>query len=90
MCGSVTRPCTAPLSLWVSLSLAIDLHLGILLCVDGHVDGRVVCCANLRLKDMCNIILKYHDHKERIIWRTRVINLLPLLDAFALQEFAAK
>jgi FKBP12-rapamycin complex-associated protein len=41
-------------------------------------------------KDVCKTILKYRDHKERMIRRTRVINLLPRLAAFAPEEFAAK
>jgi FKBP12-rapamycin complex-associated protein len=44
---------------------------------------------NSRFKDVCDTILKYRDHKERIIRRT-VINLLPRLAAFAPEEFAAK
>ncbi len=44
---------------------------------------------NSRFKDVCDTIIKYRDHKERIIRRT-VINLLPRLAAFAPEEFAAK
>ncbi|NEJ84183.1 hypothetical protein GR268_47995 [Rhizobium leguminosarum] len=40
---------------------------------------------NSRFKDVCDTILKYRDHKERIIRRT-VINLLPRLAAFAPEE----
>jgi hypothetical protein len=40
---------------------------------------------NSRYKDVCDTILKFRDHKERIIRRT-VINLLPRLAAFAPEE----
>jgi FKBP12-rapamycin complex-associated protein len=43
---------------------------------------------NKYFKEVCETILRYRDHKEKIIKRT-VITLLPRLAAFASEEVRA-
>jgi len=43
---------------------------------------------NTRFKEVCDTILKYRDHKEKIIKRT-VITLLPRLAAFSSEDVRA-